>query len=138
MTTGRVERGKIPTVAYSYGMKKKFLMLFLLGTGLLGCAESDNANLKSLRVSSGTLVPEFSISENKYELTVNAATVQITPTTQDPNANLLIKEGDTPYGLIPSGQAEVVELEMGINRIRFQVVAENGYDFRDYLLVITR
>ena len=86
----------------------------------------------------GVLAPSFSSDHELYEASVNASSVELIAVTQDPASILLIKENDEPYGIILSGERVVVELNVGENVIRYQVVAENGYDFQDYTLIITR
>ncbi len=120
-------------------MKKIGLILgFCCVFSWVGCSESGEAHLQSLAVSSGTLTPAFSVEEDTYALSINAPSIEMTPTTKDPHATVLMKEGDTPYGIILSGVAETVTLKVGVNVIRLQVVAENGYDFKDYVVTITR
>jgi hypothetical protein len=88
---------------------------------------SSNANLGSLSVSPGTLVPTFSPSIRDYSVLVSNATasISVTPTVEDTNASV----NQTPVN--------VVSLNEGDNTISVTVTAEDG-STKTYTITVTR
>ena len=97
---------------------------------------SNNANLSSLTISSGTLTPAFASNTLNYTdnvaNAVNSATV--TPTTADANATIKVN-GNT----VASGAASAaIALAVGMNNVSVAVTAQDGTTVQTYTIVVNR
>lgn len=88
-------------------------------------SKSANANLSSLKISSGTLSPRFSASTTKYTVTVPKSTENfyITATPADSDAKI--------------NQAGTSKLKIGENTFEIMVTAASGAQ-KKYTVVVTR
>ncbi|ACM21054.1 cytochrome c, 20 heme-binding sites [Geotalea daltonii FRC-32] len=99
-------------------------------------APSTNANLSSLTLSNGTLIPAFASGTTYYTASVTNGTtsVTVTPTVQDSTATVTINgvsvASGTPSGAIP--------LSVGSNTINTVVTAQDGSTTKTYTVVVTR
>ncbi|RYD67312.1 MAG: choice-of-anchor D domain-containing protein, partial [Verrucomicrobiaceae bacterium] len=104
------------------------------GTGFL----SSNANLSDLRLSAGTLSPNFSAATTSYTASVpyGDESVRITATKAEANASMTIRvNGGSDTALnFSSGD---IPLNVGVNVIDVKVIAQDG-TFRTYTLSLTR
>lgn len=89
-------------------------------------ALSNNANLKSLSVSTGTLSPAFSAARTNYTVSVpyEAANITLYATTSDAKAKVAISSNPT-------------NLNVGANNIKVTVTAQDGSQ-KIYTVVVTR
>jgi len=87
---------------------------------------SDDAKLKSLTVSNGTLAPEFSPEQTEYTVDVayNISAITVAVVTNHSGASV---EGDGVY-----------DLEFGENKITVTVTAEDGVATKEYVVTVTR
>jgi Cadherin-like beta sandwich domain len=99
-------------------------------------AQSNNANLSNLAISSGTLTPAFASNTLSYtDAVANAATsITVTPTTADANAT--IKVNGTA---VTSGSASAaITLNVGVNNVGVVVTAQDGTTTQSYAIVVNR
>lgn len=91
----------------------------------LATASSDAA-LKSLQVSPGTLVPEFSPEVDSYSVTVGTGVdkLVISAETSDENAAKVVSGNEN--------------LQMGENRVSLKVTAQDGETTKEYVIVVTK
>jgi hypothetical protein len=99
-------------------------------------AQSNNASLSNLIVSSGALTPAFATGTLNYTDAVSNATssITITATTADANATLTINGSAVASGTASSPIALVV----GSNPINVVVTAQNGTTTLTYTITVTR
>jgi|GEM_PF-1210982 len=96
-------------------------------------APATDATLSSLAISGGSLSPVFSSGVISYTDTVNVASINLTPTVNQPNATVTVN------GVaVPSGQSTPVNLALGVNTITTIVTAQDGITTKTYTLNITR
>jgi len=95
-----------------------------------------NANLSNIQLSSGSLSPVFASGTAVYTASVinTVSSIQITPTTGDPDATVTINGTAVPEGT-PSGS---LPLTIGPNYFTIKVIASNGTTVKTYSLTITR
>ena len=88
---------------------------------------SNNANLRSLTLSSGVLSPPFSADTTNYTVTLpNGRTnLTVTPTVADANATVTVNGGSVGSGL---------SLALGANPIIVRVTAQDGTTTQTYTL----
>ncbi|MEN1761624.1 stalk domain-containing protein [Anoxynatronum sibiricum] len=88
-----------------------------------GSIPSDNANLKSLTISAGTLNPGFSENTLQYSVNVDnrVTSIKLTTVTADSNATVTIN-GTKVIG----GNVIPISLNTGNNMITILITAENG------------
>lgn len=86
---------------------------------------STNANLKTLKISPGTLIPEFSSNITKYTTTVNSdiAELIVSGVTEDENANVTV--------------TGATKLNSGENTVKVKVTAESG-NIKEYSIMVTK
>ncbi|MGO0060210.1 Ig-like domain-containing protein [Brevibacillus fluminis] len=111
--TGRIE---IPNFKSGYNQPANFVLT----------AQSNNANLENLVVSSGNplpLSPSFRNDVTSYtiDLDSNLDRVQVTPTTEDKGATLTVNGVS-----LPSGTAKEIPLSIGQTVVTIVVTAPNG------------
>lgn len=97
---------------------------------------SNNANLASLALSSGTLTPAFASGTISYTASVPNATtaITVTPTTADAGATVKVN-GTT----VASGSASgSIPLAVGPNTITTVVTAQDGTTTKTYTVTVTR
>ena len=92
---------------------------------------SNNANLRSLTLSSGVLSPPFSANTTDYTVTLpNGRTnLTVTPTVADANATVTVNGGSGGSGL---------GLALGANPLTVRVIAQDGMTTQTYTLIVTR
>lgn len=97
---------------------------------------SNNAELASLGLSSGTLNPIFTPVATNYTASVSNATnaISVTPATADRNAKVTVN------GLaVSSGSPSAdIPLAVGLNTVSVQVAAADGKSFKTYIVTVTR
>jgi hypothetical protein len=99
-------------------------------------ALSNNANLSSLAVSAGSLVPGFASGTLNYTDAVSNATASMTmtPTTADVNATVTVAGN-----AVPSGTASgPIALNVGVNNIQVVVTAQDGTTMQTYTVAVNR
>ena len=102
---------------------------------------SDNANLASLRLNTGTLMPDFSAGETSYRATVPFGTtaIRISATRADTNATLQYFDDGTKFGA--DNAASILRpLAIGENVFTIEVTPDSGDTTlkRTYTVTVTR
>lgn len=87
---------------------------------------SDNASLKSLKVSPGTLSPEFSADVETYSVTVGT------------DVDQLIVSAETTDSGAATQVSGAEGLQMGENRVTVKVTAQDGQTSKEYVIVVTK
>lgn len=87
---------------------------------------SNDATLKSLQVSPGTLSPEFSPETDTYSVTVgtDVETLVVNAETTDSSASHTVEGAEN--------------LQMGENRVTCRVTAPDGQTTKEYVIVVTK
>lgn len=87
---------------------------------------SDDATLKSLQVSPGTLSPSFSPDVDTYSVTVGTDVdkIIVSAVCNDENATNIVSGNEG--------------LQMGENRVTCQVTAQDGETTKEYVIVVTK
>ncbi len=101
---------------------------------------SDDATLKSLSVSSGTLSPPFSAVVADYELAVGntVRTVTLVLEANAPNTTMTVRAGEALPVRAESGKPTLgLECAIGTTPIEITVTAENGF-VKTYTITVTR
>jgi Tol biopolymer transport system component len=99
-------------------------------------AQSNDANLSSLTISSGTLAPAFDSDTTSYNASVAYAgsSITVTPTASEGHAaikvNSVTVNSDTPSGAI--------SLSVGANAINVEVTAQDTTTTKTYTITVTR
>ena len=93
----------------------------------------DSALLVDLTVDDGVLLPEFDRDVTEYELSVDNATITITPEVTNLFANYAIS-ADADATVID----DTVDLSVGANVVTITVTAADGVTTRDYTVTVTR
>jgi PKD repeat protein len=104
-------------------------------------ALSNNANLSSLSLSSGTLSPTFASGTTAYSSIVNSITssITVTPTKADAGASIQARVNGGTYATVTSGSASsALSLNFGTNTIDVKVTAEDGTTLKTYTITVTR
>ena len=99
-------------------------------------ALSNNANLSSLGISSGSLSPTFNSGVINYNVSVvnTVTSVTVTPTTAEANATITVN--GTP---VASGHASnPISLSVGNNTITITVTAQDGVTMTTYTITVNR
>ncbi|MBL9158599.1 MAG: cadherin-like beta sandwich domain-containing protein [Verrucomicrobiales bacterium] len=102
---------------------------------------SDNADLTSLTISSGTLSPDFAGGTISYTASVTNATssLTITPTVAEANATIDVRVNEGAFAPVTSGAASgSLVLNVGANSVEVRVTAEDGTTLKTYTLTVTR
>lgn len=89
--------------------------------------EKANANLETLAIRQGTLIPEFSdvqYTEYRVEINNNVETIDILAIPQNQNANVTIQKDDV--------------MRIGDNKILINVTAEDGITNKKYEVTVHR
>ncbi|WP_202080476.1 cadherin-like beta sandwich domain-containing protein [Caldalkalibacillus salinus] len=97
---------------------------------------SDVSNLTGLRLSHGTLEPDFSPERYMYDVEVayNVTDLTVTAEVYDPKALLTVNEER-----VESGQAtSPISLDTGENNITITVTAEDGIIQQQYMITVVR
>lgn len=87
---------------------------------------SDNASLKSLKVSPGTLSPEFSADVDTYSVKVGT------------DVDQLIVSAETADSKAATQVSGAEGLQMGENRVTVKVTAQDGQTSKEYVIVVTK
>ena len=106
------------------GTKNKSYKIYVTKTDNL---EKANANLETLAIRQGTLIPEFSelqSTEYKTEIDSNVETIDILAIPQNPNAKVTIQKDD--------------KMKIGDNKIYINVLAEDGITNKKYTVTVHR
>lgn len=136
--TASVTDRPVPPVVFRYfrvyvtrGLKNNNQMISLMEFELYQAYSSQLANLT---LSAGTLTPAFNPSTVSYTATVpdNVASINVTPTTKDPQA--VVKVNGT---VVQSGQPAPVNLAYGANTITVNVTDGTGAQ-TNYVVTVTR
>ena len=103
---------------------------------------SDDATLRSLSLSAGTLDPAFGPGTTGYTASViNAVdTITVTPKVNDSAAIFAYLDANNQQKADADSAAEgyQVDLSVGVNTIKVQVKAEDGATIRTYVIMLTR
>jgi hypothetical protein len=99
-------------------------------------AQSSDASLSNLTISSGTLTPAFSSNNYSYSANVsNAVTsVTVTPTVHDSTATVRVNSISVASGQ-PSGN---INLNVGSNTITVMVTAQDGTTQQPYSITVNK
>lgn len=97
-------------------------------------AVSSNADLSSMRLSSGRLTPAFSSGVTTYAATVAASDIVLTPSAADGDATISINGATVAKG----ASSAAIPLSFGANNISVVVTAQDGKTSKTYLVVVDR
>ncbi|WP_215695178.1 GLUG motif-containing protein [Clostridium sp. MCC353] len=106
-----------------------------LGDPVISSPLSSNADLSSLAVSAGSLIPEFASGIKEYQIDTFMPETRISAA-GDGGAVLTITGSDGRTQ--PFTDSIRMELIPGINRITIRVTSEDGTQVQEYLLLINR
>ncbi|MDF2548123.1 MAG: hypothetical protein K0R93_3021, partial [Anaerosolibacter sp.] len=97
---------------------------------------SNNADLSNIRLSNGTLKPDFAPNKTDYEVNVayDISSMTITPTLEDGNGTIQING----HNVINNTPSEPINLHLGANQIRILVTAEDTFTTKTYIVTVTR
>lgn len=103
------------------------------GVAYVEVLPSSDDTLSNLTVSAGSLSPSFNPDTLSYNDSVanNVNDITVIPTTNDPNATCVLKEGDSPV-------TNPIALNVGDNAIDVVVTAQDGITSQTYALTVTR
>jgi gliding motility-associated-like protein len=98
-------------------------------------AESPDATLANLTLSSGTLTPAFTSATTSYTASVGnlITSVSVTPTVNEPNATVKVNGVNLPSGTASAS----IPLIVGANAITVSVAAQDGSP-KSYTVTVTR
>ncbi|MDH5546044.1 MAG: cadherin-like beta sandwich domain-containing protein [Gammaproteobacteria bacterium] len=98
-------------------------------------AQSNNANLSNITLSSGALDQVFSSATTTYTHTVSniQSTISAVAILEDGSASIKINGVS-----VASGQAKSISLVVGDNVVTFDVTAQDGTTTKAYMLTVTR
>ncbi len=100
---------------------------------------SNNADLSALLLSSGTLSPAFASSTSTYTASTSATSITVTPSKVDTNATIQVRVNSGSYAWVNSGDASAaLPLNLGINTIDVNVIAQNFSTTKTYTITVTR
>lgn len=104
-------------------------------------ARSDNADLSSLFLSSGTLDPVFAPDTFTYTTTVSHSTgsLILVPSIAEGDATIGVRVNDGSF--VPAASEAIFgpfSISVGSNTIEVRVTAENGVSIRTYTVVVAR
>ena len=102
---------------------------------------SNNANLSSLSISSGTLSPSFSAATTTYTSSVanTITSITITPSRQNSGATIYARVNGGTYSWVTSGSpSNSLNLNLGSNTIDVRVTAQDGTTIKTYTITVTR
>jgi hypothetical protein len=113
------------------GLKNNNQMISLMEFELY---QAYSSFLTNLTISAGALTPAFNMNTFAYTATVaaNVASIQVTPTAQDPQAVIKVNGA-----VIPSGQPASVNLNYGANTITVNVTDGTSAQ-KNYVVTVTR
>ena len=103
-------------------------------------AQSSNADLSSLTISSGTLSPTFASGTTEYTISVanSVTSITVTSTVAESNATVQVQVNSGSYSTVTSGVASgSLALNVGANTITTLVTAQDGTT-KTYTLTVTR
>ena len=104
-------------------------------------AQSSNADLSSLTISSGALSPIFAAATTAYTASVsnNTTTLTVTPTRAEANATIQVRVNSGTYTSVTSGAASssLSLSNIGSNPIDVRVTAQDG-TVKTYTITVTR
>ena len=100
-----------------------------------GSASTD-ANLASLTLSQGTLIPAFEPDIDKYTASVRnaVASIAVTPTTTDDGARVTVNSSP----VTSSDASDAINLNVGTSPVTIAVTAEDGTTTKTYTVTVTR
>jgi gliding motility-associated-like protein len=102
---------------------------------------SDNADLSSLTMSSGTLAPAFASGNIAYTASVSSAvsSITVTPVLADANATIAVQVNGAGFTPVTSGTASSsLALSPGNNSIQVKVTAPDGTTIKIYSITVSR
>jgi len=101
-----------------------------------GASGTTDANLSALSISTGTLTPSFSASQQSYTASVGNGTTSMTVTPTVAQSGATVRVNGT---LTTSGSASApINLVVGLNDIAIVVTAPDGTTTKTYNLTVTR
>ncbi|MCX6187029.1 MAG: cadherin-like beta sandwich domain-containing protein [Bacteroidetes bacterium] len=101
----------------------------------------NNANLSSLSISSGSLLPIFTASTLSYAISVNNnnSSLFLTPVKSDSNAICQVRVNNGAYTTVNTNNSSLsLPLNVGTNMIDVKVIAQDGITIKIYTIAITR
>ena len=128
--------GLLPLTTYYYRAQATNIAGTTTGSIVSFTTLSNNADLSSLTLSSGTLAPSFSSGTTSYSASVSNATssITLTPTVADSNATVTVNDVT-----VASGSASgSIALSVGPNTITTVVTAQDGIATQTYTVTVTR
>jgi uncharacterized protein (TIGR02145 family) len=116
---------------------KKIIIIFLIAFGVQKVqAQSTDANLSGLSISSGTLSPSFLSTVTSYSVSALSnvtSSVTITPTAADVSATIAVQINGDGYTNVSSGTASSnLPLYIGSNFIEVRVTAQDNSTTKIY------
>lgn len=122
-------------------LRKLLTSLLIVGVAWLthGCSDSDEAGssrLRSLTLSSGTLVPSFDTNTSQYKAYVDEDinSLEVVANPDHANATVTIEDDDSNVGPTSS----VIPLTAEERIITITVIAQDGINRRDYFVTVLR
>jgi alpha-tubulin suppressor-like RCC1 family protein len=106
------------------------------GANMTFVAASNNANLSSLNLNTGTLAPAFSSATTEYSASVSNTTTSVTirPTLADTTATARVN-GIVVNSGVYSG---AINLAVGQNVLAVEITAQDGITVKTYTVTVTR
>ncbi len=97
---------------------------------------SNNAQLSSLTISSGTLTPAFSTNIYAYttQVATNVTSFIVTSTASQSNASISVNS----QAVVSGEQSQSINLNVGSNLITIDVTAQDGITIKNYSVTVTR
>ena len=99
-------------------------------------APSNNADLRAMAISKGTLDPVFASNTLDYSVSVlnSVAGLTVTPTAADPGASVTVNGSAVTSG----GASQPISLSVGSNTLHVVVVAADGTTTKTYMITVFR
>jgi hypothetical protein len=112
-----------------------------LNVTAVSSANSTDATLSAMTISSGTLTPTFGSGTISYTATVSNAisSITVTPTRNEANASIQAQVNGGGYSSVTSGSSSgSLALNVGSNTIDVLVTAQDGTTTKTYTTTVTR
>ena len=128
--------GLQPGTAYHFHVIATSSGSVIKGSDVAFTTLSNNANLASLALNAGSMVPGFAKATTTYLATVPFATasVSVTPTTDHPAASVKINGNPVVSG----AASAAVTLPVGNTALTTVVTAQDGITTKTYIITVTR
>ncbi|WP_158212485.1 cadherin-like beta sandwich domain-containing protein [Lysinibacillus odysseyi] len=129
--TGTVDRNQLGTYTLKYNVKNS---KDVFAAEITRVVHVVSANLETLSVSSGNLIPSFDPAQTNYHLTVpsNATSIDISAGTLDETASATLN-GET----IGNSESRLITLRPGVNIVSIVITTQGGMT-KSYTLEIIR